>query len=258
MRVFALLLFAGCVDVPVREVARAPVSQSRSTESTATIVASPPHEEAAPRDVVDAAVRDPRQSTRAPRSPKLVQTEAQGLENLLSVTPLDARDRPLIRRRLAEDYVELRKGGVLGASAMALAQYEAILHEAPEDPRLDEVLYFSALEREASGDLAGARRAYFDVIMKTRRSRYVPYVYYAFGHMFFEEAASDSTKYLPALQAFEEALSHRESPVAPEAAYQIVHLFTAQGDPARATAMRERLARDFPTSEAARRMSTAS
>ncbi len=76
------------------------------------------------------------------------------------MTPLDARDRPLIRRRLAEDYVGAPKGaGVVGASAKALAQYEAILHEAPEDPRLDEVLYFSALGARGQRGLSPARGA---------------------------------------------------------------------------------------------------
>jgi TolA-binding protein len=189
----------------------------------------------------------------APRSAALVVVEVTQLEALLAATSPVASDWTLLHRRLAEDYVELRKAGRRATSRKAIEHYDVILRAPAEYTQLDEVLYYEALEHEVSGDLPRARSAYYDLIEKAPTSRFVPFAYYAFGEMFRNEAQADPSKYEPAFQAYTLALGFRDSRIAPEAAYQIATLYTQKGEQEHALAMRERLEKDFPNTPAAKR-----
>jgi len=196
--------------------------------------------------------RDPRRAQ--PRARALLITELQGLESLLMATSQASPDRVQLRRRLAEDYVELRRSGGANASQKAIDEYQALVREYPNYPLLDEVLYYLGLEHEVLGDYASARRTYFDVIAKWPSSRFVPYAYFAFGELFFQEAQGDPSKWTIALEAYRKVLSYAGSPLAPEAAYKMIITYKAMGDEPHAAEMHRRLVNDFPSSPAASRM----
>jgi tetratricopeptide (TPR) repeat protein len=160
------------------------------------------------------------------RALALVVTEIQQLEMLLQATQTSSPDRPVIQRRIAEDYVELEKAATAAKSPTgsptvhdahrrtaaraheeALRSYEALVAGSPTDPRIDEVRYFLAYERERGGDLAGARKAYLDLIVQSPSSKLVPLAYLAFGEMFFAEAAADSSRWELAKQAYVKVLA---------------------------------------------------
>jgi tetratricopeptide (TPR) repeat protein len=69
-------------------------------------MAAPATAAARPGGLADGA-RDTRRTRTAQRAIALLVTEIQGLESLFAATGVTAADRPLILRRLAEDYVEL-------------------------------------------------------------------------------------------------------------------------------------------------------
>jgi len=181
-------------------------------------------------------------------------TEIQGLNSLLEVTPPNTPDRVFIERRLAEDLVELesaRPARLEELRSQAIAHYRSIVTSHPSYPALDEVLYFLGLEYERDGDLAGARRAYFDLIQKAPASRYVPYAYFAFGEMFLSEATLDLSKLDFAKEAFAKAAEARNGPLAAEALLRVGRIFETQGDSANAGKTYARIVRDYPESEAA-------
>jgi TolA-binding protein len=64
------------------------------------------------------------------------------------------------------------------------------------------------LEHELAGDLRNARRAYYELIKTSPQSKLIPLAYFAFGEMFFTEAASDPSKDQLALQAYAEVLKY--------------------------------------------------
>lgn len=196
--------------------------------------------------------RDPRRIMA--RSPALVQTELRALEQLLTATSASSPDRPALLRRLAEDYVEERKAGVAGASVKAIHHYDALAKTYPTYPQIDEVRYFLGLEYELSGDLSNARRTFYSLIRDTPNSKYVPYAYFAFGEMFFQETKGDPTKFQLAEQAYMEVLKFSASPIVPEAMARLSEVYAAQGNTAQAESMKQRLLRDHPSSEAAQRM----
>jgi hypothetical protein len=161
-----------------------------------------------------AQARDPRLA-RTPRARALVVTEVQQLENLFAATSAGAPDRPLVARRLAEDYAELaRTGGgardavTTAARKSAIKYYELVGALAPQDPHVDEAFYYAGLEHELSGDQTGARKAYFGLIQKAPQSKLVPLAYFAFAEMFFAEAANDPSKYDLAEQAYQQVLKY--------------------------------------------------
>ena len=223
------------------EIAELPKPPETAATTTTTIPV-----ETAPNNVDDA--RDPRRQPT--RSVPLLTTEVQALEQLLTATPTTSPDRGALQRRLAENYVDLRKLGVSDASRKAIEHYAALLREVPTYPQSDEVLYYEALEYELGGDLMNARRTYFDLVNRSPSSRFIPYAYFAFGEMFFEEGRSDASKYDIALQAYLKAAQFT-SPIVPEADYKIVLVYEAKGDTAHASAMRQRILTDFPHSAAA-------
>lgn len=191
---------------------------------------------------------------RPPRARALLVVEIQQLESLLRATSVTSRDRPMILRRLAEDYVELERAArdappvVDRARKEAIADYTTLLTEysgqpsqtfpvaPPAYPQLDEVAYYLGFEHEQAGDLANARRVYFELISKMPSSRYIPRAYLAFGELFAGEAMSDPSKWDLAKQAYTKVLSI--PPPANEvygyAWYRLAYVLVNQGDAAHA------------------------
>ena len=214
-------------------------------------LADPPPVAPRPRD----AVRDPRISVTGRRPVALVVTELSGLENLFGATPTNAPDRAVLARRLAEDYVELshvaRADAGAKAAERAIRYYGLIRTDYPAYAQGDEVAYFLGYEYERAGDVASARRAYFDVIAKYPSSRWVPYAYFAFGELFLAEADADPSKFELALQAFQKVTAYSKSDVAPQAMLRIGTIHARRGEKAEAANAFERLRREYPSSPAA-------
>jgi TolA-binding protein len=206
------------------------------------------------------AARDPRVRNHAPRSRAMMVTELQGLQSLLSATPQAAPDRPALIRRLAEDYAELERGALAtggstdpvarSSRTQAIAFYTQ-LEAFPAYPKLDEALYFKGLELEMGGDLTNARRAFFDLIRKFPQSKFVTYSYFAFGEMFFDEAAADPSKLDLALQAYNEVLKQPTVPLAPESLLRSAQIAEKKGEKPRALGLYKRLLQTHPGTPAA-------
>jgi TolA-binding protein len=219
------LLTAACGSSGTPSLVTAPTTGAAAPIRTALPVAvdpPPPTEapdeslrNAAPPPAFDPAiVRDPR---RPPRALALVVTETQQLESLSRATGATSPDRPLIERRIAENYVELEKAATAStlsgdpahhrrtaqnAHDAAVRNYESLVAATPGDPRIDEARYFLAYERERGGDLAGARKGYLELIVQNPSSKLVPLAYLAFAEMFFAEGAADTSKWELAKQAY--------------------------------------------------------
>jgi TolA-binding protein len=104
--------------------------------------------------------------------------------------------------------------------------------------------YAKAFESERSGDLPAARRGYFEVIAKYPNSVLVPYAYFAFGELFFQEAAQDPSKLSFAEQAFTKVLSFPDPTRARhEALARLVSVYERMGDNDKAAAVRQRIKR---------------
>lgn len=209
-----------------------------------------------PPPLIDEA-RDLRRFSKSPRGVALVAAELQGLENLKSATATTAPDYPLLVRRLAEDYSELAyaraaQGDRAGASESrkkAIAEYSILTQS--NINAADEVFYYLGYAYELERDLMNARKTYYALIQRNPTSKYIPYAYYAFGEVFFEEAKSDPTKWQLATQAFLETLKFSTSNIQPWALLRIGQTYDAAGDHARAHQMWAKLKRDFPQSQAA-------
>jgi TolA-binding protein len=205
------------------------------------------------------AARDPRVKNHA-RARALMITELQGLTTLLSSTPSAAPDRPSLIRRIAEDYAELERaalatGGptdpVAKSSRTKAIDFYTQLEAFPTYPKLDEALYFKGLELEMGGDLTNARRAYFDLIRKSPQSKLVGSAYFAFGEMFFDEAAADPSKLDLALQAYNEVLKQPVSPLVPESLLRSAQIAERKGDRSRALGLYKKLLQTHPGTTAA-------
>jgi tetratricopeptide (TPR) repeat protein len=189
-------------------------------------------------------VRDERRS-REPRARDLLSTELQALESLLASTSAASPDRLPLLRRLAEDYAELEYVA-LKEQAMSLAQnsrqraqqrYTSLRDEYPSYPLLDSVRYYLGYEYEQGGDLANARRAYYELIQGHPDSKYIPQAYLAFGEMFFADAAAgDPSKYALAEQAYEKVVSYPPpaNHVYGYAWFKLAHTFWRAGEPSKA------------------------
>ena len=108
-------------------------------------------------------------------------------------------------QRSAQDKAGLRKTYVTGAIVLV-----HILADSANDGDLDAVLLRQGRELELSRDLAGARKAYYELIVKAPQSSRVPYAYLAFADLFFDEAEHDDPSKLPlAQQAYQKVLAYR-------------------------------------------------
>lgn len=158
--------------------------------------------------------RDPRiaRANGRQRPRALLVTELQALESLFAATQATSPDRPALMRRLAEDYAELARGNDAATSASAhrsaLKYYELLASDHPQYAQIDEAYYYAGLEHELAGNLPKARRAYYELIKTSPQSKLIPLAYFAFGEMFYAEAANDPSKDDLAQQAYAEVLKY--------------------------------------------------
>jgi hypothetical protein len=193
-----------------------------------------------PADPSDVVVLEFVSSRIVHRFQSLIQTEISTLESLLARTPHEASDRPLIMRRLAEDYVELETGAAGGTStpvatharSQAVKYYSLLINEYPGYPLLDEVFYFVGREYQREGDSAEARKAYFILIQKYPTSHCVPLAYLAFAEIFFDEAERDPSKWELAAQAYAQVTKYPppDDRVYGYALYKLAHVYWREGD----------------------------
>lgn len=102
---------------------------------------------------------------------------------------------------------------------------------------MDLQLFQDGFDRERADDLAGARKAYYELITQVPTSPLVPYAYLAFGDLFFAEAERGSPDKFPlAKQAYEKVVAS-PPPVNRAYAYAVERLGACDlrnGDHARA------------------------
>ncbi len=228
------------------------VSITPLPEVDASVAVSEPLPQNVPRQVLStgsplAGVLDPR---RAPRVAALIASEVQGLESLFASTPTNAPDRPQLLRRLAEDYVELRKSTGRDNGRRAIDRYNTLVQQYPSYPQLDEVFYFLALEYEATQQLSEARKMYYELIKQRPSSKLVPAAYFAFGEMFLQEAKTDPSKWDFARQAYTEVLKFPADALRPWAMWRMGQALEQSGDSPKAQAMYTKLRAECPDSEA--------
>jgi tetratricopeptide (TPR) repeat protein len=164
---------------------------------------------------------DPRKS---PRAKALLTTELQGLLQLLAATPATAVDRPMLLMRIAEDFAELRRAGEASASQSAIQHYAELTKGYPSFAHIDDARYFLGVEYLAIHDAMNARRTFYELISRSPSSRWVPYAYFAFGELFFEEVKSDPSKADLAKQAYREVIKFSTSPITARAAERLHQL----------------------------------
>ena len=204
----SLLLFA-CGGAPQREEAAPPLivpPLAASPDAGASTPSRAPVQVASPLAVP---ARDPRAAMRSPRSPAELRTEIARLEQDGTASGLHT---------LGETYCELARvepGG--DAHVRAIQALTEVVSKHPSYAQMDEVLYDLALEYEIGGDKMNARRSLYELIKRLPSSQYIPYAYFAFGEMFFEEGAKDPSKYALAEQAYKEVLKYPQSPIHNEA-----------------------------------------
>jgi TolA-binding protein len=180
------------------ETAAPPADDTPSSTSASTTLAIP--------------ARDPRLSRSLHRPRPLVLSEVQGLEALLAATQMTAPDRPMMIARIAETYSDLSRSGDATTAPLAHRQalkfYVLLTNDHPTYAKVDEAYYYAGLEHEMAGDLRNARAAYYNLIKNAPQSKLIPLAYFAFGEMFYAEAASDPSKDDLALQAYAEVLKY--------------------------------------------------
>jgi TolA-binding protein len=216
------------------------------------------------------------------RSRALVATELQGLESLYRATEARSLDRPLLIRRLAEDYAELEAGvrdevrraerrgdqaaaareekTVSDASRAAVKDYRMLLDEYgggastrfPTDPpspypRLDEVRYFLARELDRGGDSVDAKTTYGELLRTVPSSRYAAFAQLALGEEAFRGAASSDFALEQAADAYRRAYEgSRDERVRAAALLRLAQVDERRGERERAREQYGRLASDYP------------
>lgn len=222
------------------------------TVATTATVSTPPPVPPAATTGLDVPDRDPRLP---PRARALVATEVTALERLLAATAATSPDRALLLRRIAEDYVELRKGAVASAGANATKAYDDLLKTFPTATVAgDDALYYDALEHEIAGDGMNARKLYFQLVSTQPSSKWIPFAYFAFGEMFLREAKTDPTKWALAEQAYREVLKYPGNAVLPDALWRSGQAADAQGDTLRAQGLYQKLRQSYPQSPVLQRI----
>lgn len=194
-------------------------------------------------------VRDPRREHWSPRATQLLITELQALEALFASVPATAPDKPLLMRRLASGYIELKfaarrdKQTVLdrgvqqrpneperldkmakAAQTMALKYFVMLAQQHPNfcqsrhptDPSkntgcVDEALYFMGLEHIELDAPDQARKSFLKLIQSFPLSPYGPYAYLAFGELFLAEGIGDPSKLEFARLSYEQVLKYPAS-----------------------------------------------
>ncbi|MBX3227765.1 MAG: tetratricopeptide repeat protein [Labilithrix sp.] len=245
-------------DTPAQQLVIPPMDAgAASRDETAAPAATepPPPPEPATTDEMPPDTRDPRAKS-APRQRAVLEVEAQNLERLLVTTPATSSTRPHLLKRLTAAYGELARGASGADAAQArkqeAAHWTTLLNDHPSTAGLDEARYYRGLAYELSGEPQRARSSYYDLIKTSPQSKLVPYAYFAFGQMFFDDARQDPSKYALAEQAFVEVLKY-PPPANGIFAYALLRLGETElalNQPAKAKAHFDRLRRDFPGSPA--------
>lgn len=190
-----------------------------------------------------------------PRSKPLLLVEIQGLESLSAATPPNAPDAPRLLRRIGDDYVELHRADqTIEAANRAIATYMKFIKSyGTNQPDSDQVMYALALEYELAKDAVSARKTYYELIVKQPNSKYIPYSYFGFGEMFFEEAKADPSKWDLAKQSYLEVLKYT-STLSPWALWRLGQVETARGNIGQAQIYEAKLRADYPQSDAVARI----
>lgn len=116
----------------------------------------------------------------------------------------------------------------------------------------------ATLEYELAGDLSKARDAHHMLLKTAPSSRFVPFVHFSFGEMFFAEGASDAKKNALAAHAYGEVLKFAPplNPLHADALFRLAQTHERMGDDAKAKTLRDELHRLFLDSDAAKRPTT--
>lgn len=204
---------------------------------TATPTADPPSTVTFTDPLEIEGLRDPRRTL--PRSRTLLAMETAQLTQLLAATSQASPDRPALMRRMAENYVELRKQHVESAGPKAIETYRHLADQYPAYAQADEVLYYLGLEYEIAGDMPHARRTQYDLISRYPTSSLIAYSYFAFGEMFMEDARTDDTKLALAEQSYQEVVK-LQSPITGLAACRLVRIAKRRRDEAQVLSLQQR------------------
>jgi tetratricopeptide (TPR) repeat protein len=193
-------------------------------------------------------------AARGPPTPTALRASPRGeiaaLESLYAGVARDSPERPVLLRRLADEYVALetvaqRETGERAQAIVQVARRKAIAYYAQLAAEYakwcagactDEVLFHLASEHEAAGETAEARRAYHEIIRSWPASRYLPNAYLSFAELFFEEAGRDPAKLAPAEKAYQEVLRFPppDNKLAAYAHYKLAYVHFNRGDTTRA------------------------
>lgn len=208
---------------------------------------------------------DSRRARKAPRSRQLLITEIQSMESLFAAAPKASPDRPMIMRRLAEEYVELAAAAARdrqessGETASKSAKIEQAAHAASakyytlltnEYPKFcssttmgcaDEALYYLSLENRALGKLEVMRKGMLQLIQQFPQSVYIGPTYFLFGELFRDEATGDPSKWALAEQAYNEAAKYPNRPTSEPALVRLAEAFDKQGKTEKAAAIRSKI-----------------
>lgn len=95
----------------------------------------------------------------------------------------------------------------------------------------DRALYEKALATQRAGNLADARRNYFELIQQTPGSRFIPLAYLAFGDLFRERAKKEPAIASLALQAYRKVTSF-PPPANTAYAYALLRMAETQAEAA--------------------------
>lgn len=91
-----------------------------------------------------------------------------------------------------------------GPSCVEALRRAADLPAGPDD----RAIYDRAFALEQRGELAGARKQYFELVKSHPTSRLVPLAYLAFGELFANDAATDASKWELARAAYAEVVKY--------------------------------------------------
>jgi TolA-binding protein len=176
-------------------------------------------------------VLDPRQGP-APTLGSAIE-RVKSKEGLLGALSKDSPDRARAEFEVAEAYADLESAAAAQghekpehakaaekARALAILHYSACQstgHAQSVGPQeegffLDRAAYELALEYQRGNDVAGTRKALFDVVSRYPTSRFVARAYLIFGELFVAEATADPSKYAFAEQSFDKAAAAATEP----------------------------------------------
>ncbi len=205
-------------------------------------------------------VRDPRFYKRPHRPATLITHQINVLSLSLPAPELPGGIDPEVLIELATAYAELARVTPTStaehdtARADARAAYMRYGGIVPPSDGAESAAYFVALEYELDGDRAVARAAYQAMLTQTPAAWTAPYCHVGLAELILHEANGDAIAREQALVHYEAALKQlrRDQDLYPFAILRIGQSQLALGDTKAGTRTLERLAREFPKSEATR------